>query len=141
MGSTAIGLTTGTLLRRLGELPFAAYGTAMTGAAVALRSIPDDTIALACSTAIGLGLPCALTATLTLLQHETPPALLGRATATAHTLLFAPTALGMAIGAEVVDLVDLRAPVGGIGLGLRTVRGVAAGDRRERGGDVRGVLP
>lgn len=115
VGSIAIGLTTGPLLRRLGELPFAAYGTALTGAAVSLRAIPNDTVALACSTAIGLGLPCALTAPLTVLQRETPPALLGRATATAHTLLFAPTTLGMAIGAGVVELVDLRGLLVGSG--------------------------
>jgi MFS family permease len=115
VGSITIGLTTGPLLRRLGELPFAACGTALTGVAVALRAIPDDTVALVCSTAIGLGLPCALTATLTLTQRETPPALLGRATATAHTVLFAPTALGMAIGAGVVELVDLRLLLVGLG--------------------------
>ncbi|GHH89202.1 MFS transporter [Streptomyces capitiformicae] len=115
VGSITIGLATGLLLRRLGELPFAACGTALTGVAVALRAIPDDTVALVCSTAIGLGLPCALTATLTLLQRETPPALLGRATATAHTLLFAPTALGMAIGAGAVELVDLQGLLVGVG--------------------------
>ncbi|MDX2822442.1 MFS transporter [Streptomyces ipomoeae] len=108
IGSIVIGLATGPLLRRLGELPFAAYGMALTGAAVALRAIPDDTLALVCSAAIGLGLPCALTAALTLVQRETPPDLLGRVTATAHTLLFAPTAVGMAIGAALVELVDIR---------------------------------
>lgn len=102
MGSIAIGLTTGPLLRRLGELRFAAYGIALMGVAVALRAIPDDRMAILCSAAIGLGLPCVLIATLTLLQRETPPDLLGRVTATAHTLLFAPTAVGLAIGAALV---------------------------------------
>ncbi|UUU21123.1 MFS transporter [Streptomyces sp. DSM 40750] len=108
IGSITIGLATGPLLRRLGELPFAAYGIALTGSAVALRAIPNDTLTLACSAAIGLGLPCVLTATLTTVQRETPPERLGRTTATAHTLLFAPTAVGMAIGAGLVELINLQ---------------------------------
>lgn len=106
-GSIAVGLSTGTLLRRLGELRFAAYGIALTGVAVAARTIPNDIVVLTCSAAIGVGLPCVLTAALTAVQRETPPDLLGRTTATAHTLLFAPTAAGMAIGAGLVELVDL----------------------------------
>ncbi|WP_326583675.1 MFS transporter [Streptomyces sp. NBC_00481] len=107
IGSITIGLATGPLLRRLGESTFAAYGIALTGAAVALRAIPDDVVGLTCGAAIGVGLPCVLTATLTAVQRATPAELLGRTTATAHTLLLAPTAVGMAIGAGLVELVDL----------------------------------
>ncbi len=107
-GSIAVGLTSGPLLRRLGERRFAAYGIALTGVAVALRAVPDDTVALVGGAAIGAGLPCVLVATLTAVQRDTPPHLLGRATATAQTLLFAPTAVGMAIGAALVGPVDLR---------------------------------
>ncbi|MFE7764555.1 MFS transporter [Streptomyces sp. NPDC057438] len=106
-GSVAVGLATGPLLRRLGDVPFAAYGIALTGAAVAARTVPDDITALASSAAIGIGLPCVLTATLTAVQRETPPDRLGRTTATAHTLLFAPTAVGMAIGAGLVGVAGL----------------------------------
>ncbi|UUU34784.1 MFS transporter [Streptomyces sp. CA-210063] len=118
IGSITIGLTTGPLLRRLGELPFAAYGIALTGSAVALRALPNDTLTLACSTAIGIGLPCALTATLTAIQRRTPPELLGRTTATAHTLLFAPTAVGMAIGAGLVELINLQVLLVAVGAGF-----------------------
>ncbi|MGW0839841.1 MFS transporter [Streptomyces sp. NPDC002787] len=114
-GSIAIGLITGPLLRRLGELPFAAYGIALTGSAVALRAVPNDILALACSAAIGVGLPCVLTATLTAVQSATPSGLLGRTTATAHTLLFAPTAIGTAIGAGVVDVLGLGALLATVG--------------------------
>ncbi|MFD9252928.1 MFS transporter [Streptomyces bottropensis] len=106
-GSIAVGLATGPLLRRLGELPFAAYGIALTGTAVAARTVPSDIAALACGAAIGIGLPCVLTAALTAVQRETPPDRLGRTTATAHTLLFAPTAVGTAIGAGLVDVAGL----------------------------------
>ncbi|MEV6484340.1 MFS transporter [Streptomyces sp. NPDC051576] len=107
-GSVAIGLLSGPALRRLGERRFAACGIALTAGATALRAIPSDSVALACSAAIGVGLPCVLIAALTAVQQETPDALLGRTTATANTLMFVPNALGLAVGAGLVELVDYR---------------------------------
>ncbi|MGW0821213.1 MFS transporter [Streptomyces sp. NPDC002845] len=116
IGSVAIGLATGPLLRRFGERRFAAYGIALTAAGVALRAIPDDTVALVCSAVIGVGLPCPLIAALTTVQRETPGDLLGRVAATANTLVFAPTVLGIAMGAALVELVDHRALLAALGL-------------------------
>ncbi|MEV5172768.1 MFS transporter [Streptomyces flaveolus] len=103
-GSVAAGLLAGPALRRLGERRFAAAGIALTGAAVTARAVPWDPVALATSVACGLGLPCVLIAALTAVQRETPGPLLGRATATAHTLLFTPNVLGLALGAGLVEL-------------------------------------
>ncbi|MBD0842511.1 MFS transporter [Streptomyces sp. TRM68416] len=107
-GSVAVGLLSGPALRRLGPHRFAAYGIALTGAAVTLRAVPSDPVALACSAAIGAGLPCVLIAALTQVQRETPGPLLGRATATAHTLMFTPNVVGLAVGAALVEPVDHR---------------------------------
>ncbi|WP_405521428.1 MFS transporter [Streptomyces canus] len=107
-GSVAVGLVSGPALRRLGERRFAAYGIALTAVAAGLRAIPSDPLALACSAAIGAGLPCVLIAALTAVQRETPDALLGRAVATAHTLMYTPNVLGLAVGAALVELVDQR---------------------------------
>lgn len=59
---------------------------------------------LAGSLGIGLGLPCVLIAAFTAVQLETPGPLLGRVTATAGTLIFTPTAVGLAVGAGLVEL-------------------------------------
>ncbi|WP_328746186.1 MFS transporter [Streptomyces sp. NBC_00285] len=107
-GSVAVGLVSGPALRRLGERRFAAYGIALTAVAAGLRAIPSDPLALACSAAIGAGLPCVLIAALTAVQRETPDALLGRTVATAHTLVYAPNVLGLAVGAALVELVGQR---------------------------------
>ncbi|KQV93300.1 hypothetical protein ASD08_19180 [Streptomyces sp. Root369] len=107
-GSVAVGLVSGPALRRLGERRFAAYGITLTAVAAGLRAIPSDPLALACSAAIGAGLPCVLIAALTAVQRETPDALLGRAVATAHTLVYTPNVLGLAAGATLVELVDQR---------------------------------
>ncbi|WP_328637626.1 MFS transporter [Streptomyces canus] len=107
-GSLAVGLVSGPALRRLGERRFAAYGIALTAVAAGLRAIPSDPLALVSSAAIGAGLPCVLIAALTAVQGETPDALLGRAVATAHTLVYTPNVLGLAAGAALVELVDQR---------------------------------
>ncbi|WP_328428572.1 MFS transporter [Streptomyces sp. NBC_00443] len=107
-GSVAIGLLSGPLLRRLGERRFAAYGIALTATAAGLRAIPSDPVALACSAAAGAGLPCVLIAALTAVQRETPDALLGRTAATANTLVFTPNVIGLAAGAALVEVLDVR---------------------------------
>lgn len=118
VGSAAIGLASGAVLRRLGSRRFAACGIALTAVGVALRAIPSDPVALVCSAAIGAGLPCVLVAALTSVQHETPKELLGRAAATAHTLIFVPNVLGLAAGAALVGAVALPLLLTLLGLGL-----------------------
>ncbi|MGW5236528.1 MFS transporter [Streptomyces nodosus] len=118
VGSVAVGLLSGPALRLLGARRFAGCGIALTAVAVAVRAVPSDPVALVCSAAIGAGLPCVLIAALTTVQREMPGELLGRATATAHTLLFAPNALGLAVGAALVELVDRRLLLVTLGLAL-----------------------
>ncbi|MFF4492308.1 MFS transporter [Streptomyces sp. NPDC001544] len=108
VGSVAVGLVSGPALRRLGERRFAACGIALTAVAVAARALPYDAVVLACSAAGGLGLPCVLIAAYTAVQREIPADALGRATATADTLMFTPNAVGLAVGAALVQLVDHR---------------------------------
>ncbi|MEV5079152.1 MFS transporter [Streptomyces sp. NPDC056159] len=122
-GSVAVGLASGTALRRLGGRRFAACGIALTAVGVALRAIPSDPVALMCSAAIGAGLPCVLIAALTAVQRESPAQLLGRATATAHTLLFVPNVLGLAAGAALVGAVGLPVLLTVLGLGLLVASG------------------
>ncbi|MFF3381027.1 MFS transporter [Streptomyces sp. NPDC002680] len=118
VGSVTVGLASGPLLRRLGERRFAAYGIALTATATALRAVPADPAVLASAVANGFGLPCVLIAALTAVQRETPQELLGRTAATANTLMFAPTAIGLAVGAALVEQVDHRALLPTLGLAL-----------------------
>ncbi|MFG3585306.1 MFS transporter [Streptomyces sp. NPDC047990] len=107
-GSVLTGLVSGPLLRRLGERRFAAYGIALTAVGVGARAVPSDGVALVCSAAIGAGLPCVLIAAYTALQRRTPGPLLGRTAAAANTLMFAPNAVGLVVGAGVGELVGYR---------------------------------
>ncbi|MET9765483.1 MFS transporter [Streptomyces sp. NPDC006372] len=117
-GSVVAGLLSGPALRRLGARRFAAYGIALLAVAVALRAVPSDLPALVCSAAIGAGLPAVLIATLTSVQRETPGPLLGRVTATAHTLVYTPNVLGLAAGAALVELVSHRLVLVALGAAL-----------------------
>ncbi|WP_406107615.1 MFS transporter [Streptomyces sp. NBC_01003] len=107
-GSVVAGLAAGGLLRRLGERRFAAAGIALFAAGAGLRALPYDAVALGCTAAIGMGLPCVLIAALTAVQRETPDAFVGRAVATANTLMFAPNAVALAMGAGLIAVVDHR---------------------------------
>lgn len=117
-GSVVVGLLSGAALRRLGARRFGAYGVALLALAVALRAVPSDPVALVCSAAIGAGLPAVLIATLTSVQRETPGALLGRVTATAHTLVYAPNVAGLAAGAALVEPVGHRPVLVALGVAL-----------------------
>ncbi|WP_405391534.1 MFS transporter [Streptomyces sp. NBC_01102] len=107
-GSVTVGLLAGPLLRRLPARVFAAAGTALFALAVAARGLPFEAVALAASAAIGLGLPCVLVAAMTAVQREAPDAALGRTAAAAHTLTMVPNALGLALGAGLVAVADVR---------------------------------
>ncbi|MGW0293863.1 MFS transporter [Streptomyces tuirus] len=117
-GSVVAGLLSGTALRRLGARRFAAYGIALLALGVALRAVPSDPVALGGSAAIGAGLPAVLIAALTSVQRETPGPLLGRVTATAHTLVYAPNVAGLAAGAALVELVNHRPVLVALGVAL-----------------------
>ncbi|WP_405947173.1 MFS transporter [Streptomyces prunicolor] len=119
-GSVAVGLVSGPALRRLGERRFGAAGIALTAVAVAARAVPSDPVVLACSAAIGLGLPCVLIAAFTAVQRELPGPVLGRATATANTLIFTPNVIGLGAGAALVELVGHRLLLVLYGLALLT---------------------
>ncbi|MFD9907104.1 MFS transporter [Streptomyces sp. NPDC059063] len=107
-GSVVVGVASGALLRRLGARRFAGAGIALTALAAVLHALPGDAFVLAGSAANGLGLPCVLVAGMTAVQRETPGALVGRVAATASTLMFAPTAVGIALGALLVEIADFR---------------------------------
>ncbi|MYR43415.1 MFS transporter [Streptomyces sp. SID5910] len=133
-GSVTVGLLAGPALRRLGERRFAATGLALLAVSVTARAVPHDAVTLASFAAAGAGMPATLIAALTTVQRETPGPLLGRASATANTLIFTPNVLGLAAGAALVELTDLRLlfPTVGAVL-LATATTLTLTDRRRLG--------
>ncbi|MEU7296265.1 MFS transporter [Streptomyces exfoliatus] len=107
-GSVLAGLVTGPLLRRVPERVLATVGLALFAGAVGVRALPYEATALAASAVIGLGLPWVLVSVVTAVQREAPAEAVGRVAATANTLVFAPNALALALGAALVALVDVH---------------------------------
>ncbi|MFD0425810.1 MFS transporter [Streptomyces parvus] len=133
-GSVAVGLLAGPLLRRLPERVFAAGGIALFALGVGARTLSPDAVAPAASAAIGFGLPCVLVAAMTAVQRETPDAVLGRTAATASSLMTAPNAVALALGAGLVAVVDVRVLTASAGAaGVLAAMALAAGARRRRG--------
>ncbi|MFG3551108.1 MFS transporter [Streptomyces sp. NPDC047725] len=138
-GSVAVGLLAGPALRRLGGRRFAASGIALLAAAVALRAVPHDAVALVSGAAIGAGMPAALIAALTAVQRETPGPLLGRVTATANSLIFVPNVFGLAVGAALVELTALWVLLPVLGTVLLATAAALARRPRDTGAAVPGA--
>lgn len=107
-GTLLGGLVAGPLLRRAGEARLAAIGGLLYALSVGLRAVPADAAVVSASVLSGVGLPWVLVAAVTAVQRLAPRDLLATAAATANTLLFAPTALGMALGAGLLAVTPLR---------------------------------
>ncbi|MFC9735887.1 MFS transporter [Streptomyces roseolus] len=137
-GSVLAGLTTGPLLRRVPERLLAAAGLALFAAAAGARALPYEAAALAASAVIGLGMPWVLVAVMTAVQREAPAEAAGRLAATAHTALFVPNALALALGAALVTTVDVRLLLPSLAVAGLTGALHTAGDRV---GPSRGACP
>ncbi|MFI8823252.1 MFS transporter [Streptomyces sp. NPDC053431] len=123
-GSVVAGLSAGPLLRRVPERGLAAAGLGLFALGAAARALPYDTVALGASALVGAGLPWVLIATMTAVQRQVPATAVGRAAGTAHTLVFVPNAVALALGAGLMAVVDVRVllPV----LGVAGAAGAAA---------------
>ncbi|MEV7229989.1 MFS transporter [Polymorphospora sp. NPDC051019] len=104
LGSIAGGLFAGRLLTRWRPVAVGVTGTVLVAAGCLARCLPWPAATVAASVITGIGLPWTLVAAVTAVQTHTPPAVLGRVAATANTVMFAPIALAIPLGAAAVHL-------------------------------------
>ncbi|WP_433532789.1 MFS transporter [Micromonospora sp. CA-263727] len=109
-GSIAGGLAAGRLIARFGPTTVAVAGAALFAASCLGRCLPWWPAVVAASVVAGIGLPWALVAAVTAVQTNSPDELLGRASATANTVMFGPIALATPLGAAAV-LLGSRPPL------------------------------
>jgi MFS family permease len=98
-GSIAGGLVAGRLITARGEVVASAAGAFLFAAGTVLRAVPTVPCVVAGGLVAGIGLPWTVVAVVTALQRRVPGEVLGRASATANSLMFAPTALAIPLGA------------------------------------------
>lgn len=121
VGSILGGLAAGRLMARRGEPMTGGLGALLFAAGAAIQATAGWPAVLAGAVLVGVGLPWTLLAAVTTVQRRTPQRLLGRVSATATALLFAPVAIATPAGAAIV-LLDHRLP-----LIVAAVVGAAAG--------------
>jgi Na+/melibiose symporter-like transporter len=133
LGSIVVGLLAGTVIRRLGNRGFAVLGLALFAVGVGLRACTWLPGVLTGSALVGFGLPAVHIAALTTLQRETPARLIGRVSATAGTIMFAPTAVALLGVAGLLAVVDYRFILLGAAVFGMAVAGYCVAGRGELG--------
>ncbi|WP_349877779.1 MFS transporter [Micromonospora sp. HUAS YX12] len=118
VGGLVGGVASAALVRRLGELGAMALAVSCVALASVALTRPALGLAVAASVLIGLGLPVAMVAVMTLVQRRTAPELVGRASAALDAVAGGPQAAAIGAGALMVGLVDYRLLYGAIGAGL-----------------------
>lgn len=103
-GSILGGLMVGRVINRYGVLIVAVAGVVVFAAGLLARCVPWWPALVAGGVIAGIGLPWTLVAGVTAVQTHTPPALLGRVSATANTAMFGPIALAIPLGSAAVHL-------------------------------------
>lgn len=107
-GAIAGGIAAGWIMRRFGERATAVAGIVLFAMATLSRCVASTPLAVAGSAIIGVGLPWTVVAAMTAVQRHTATGMLGSVAATATTLVFAPNALAVALGATLPTLADHR---------------------------------
>jgi MFS family permease len=108
IGGLLGGLTSATIVGRLGEVGALATGVAIFTPAVLALVLPNLWLGFMAMVMAGFGLPIAIVALNTLTQRRTPTALVGRVAAASEALISGPQALSIGLGAVLVSTVDYR---------------------------------
>ena len=107
IGAVAGGLTASRWVRRLGEAGTVTVGMALLALGLAIVALTSDLrVTLAAVVVLGYALPLTLIAFMTMLQRRTPHALMGRVSAAVETVMGAPQAISLALGALLVTVLD-----------------------------------
>jgi hypothetical protein len=116
-GSLAAGFLAGPLQRRVRAHLFVGASIALFSAGVVLRSLPSLPAVAVSSVIIGVAVPWVLIAIATRLQQDVPARYLGRVSGTVQLLTFAPGAVGQALGATMLAVIDYRLMLGAAAAG------------------------
>lgn len=107
VGAIAGGVTASRWVRRLGEAGTVTVGSALLALGLGIVALTSTLwVTLAAMVVLGYGLPLTFIAFMTMLQRRTPQALMGRVSAAVETVMGAPQAISLAIGALLVTLLD-----------------------------------
>jgi MFS family permease len=107
IGAIVGGVTTSRWVVRFGEAGTVTLGMAVLGVGLAIVALTSTLwVALLAAVVIGYSMPLTGIAFRTMLQRRTPQALMGRVSLAVNTVMGAPQAVSLAVGALLVTLLD-----------------------------------
>jgi MFS family permease len=107
VGAIAGGVSATRWVRRLGEAGTVTIGMALLAVGLAIVALTTTLwVTLAAVLVLGYGLPLTFIAFMTMLQRRTPNPLMGRVSAAVETIMGAPQAISLAVGALLVTMLD-----------------------------------
>lgn len=107
-GAVLGGVTSATIIKRLGERSTVALGLTALGAGLAVAVVPNVAVVAVCLVVIGISIPWFIVGFATLRQRLTPARLQGRVASAAGMAMNGPQTVGTAMGAALIGLVDYR---------------------------------
>jgi MFS family permease len=133
VGSILGSLVIGRFGQRWSRVLLVLLGIAAIGAGVALLAVTSATpVALLISFILGAGASGALVPAQTLIQEETPQALLGRVSSTSWALLTVAQLLGVGLAGKVAEWVGIRSLYSAAGFALVLIAVLSYGYARRR---------
>jgi MFS family permease len=135
-GALAGGALAAPVMRRTSERALIAGGLAACAAGSLLLTTGSVPVTGAAAVVLGLCIVWINVGAITLIQHRTPPALLGRVDAALEFAIVVPQAASIALGAALIAVVDYRILL----LAMAAVIGTAAGYLASRRGQDQGEI-
>jgi MFS family permease len=109
VGAVLGGLSTSTLVKRVGEVGACVVGLALLVLGVVVMGLTHDIVVVCVSAAVfGVSLPVITIAFMTLVQRRTPQALMGRVSTAVEVVMTTPQAVSLALGSLLVVVLSYR---------------------------------
>jgi MFS family permease len=109
VGAIAGGLSSGWVMRRIGEIAGCVAGLVVLAVSMAGVAVTTSLPVMLCFAAVmGVSLPWLMVGYMTLIQRRTPGPLMGRVSTAAELVMSLPSAVSLALGALLVVVLDYR---------------------------------
>ena len=116
LGAVAGGLSSGAVVRRIGEVAGCVAGLATCGVSVLVMAAAQQfSLVVAMGVVMGAGMPLMTVAFMTLMQRRTPQPIMGRVSTAVEVVMGAPQAISLAVGSLLVVVLSYRTILGIMG--------------------------
>ena len=109
VGAIAGGLSSGWVVKRIGEVATCVVGLVVLVAGIAIMGATHNIVVVCLSAAVfGMSLPMLMVAFMTLVQRRSPQAIMGRVSTAVEVVMSTPHAVSLALGSALVVVLTYR---------------------------------